>query len=224
MRPADWYAAGVRLLGRTAVECTRDELADAIASDIAAVEDTAPDASPVLVVDLFVGSANTLYWILRRLRGARGVGFELDETVCRLTSENLRVLSSPIEVINVDYVAGLESASVPSDQTIVAFVAPPWGHAFDAISGLDPRRTSPPIPRILDVLFERFAAERLLVAIQIHERVDATSLAELEARFDWSALRVYGLNAAGENHGILLGTRGWMPGGAEPIRGENAQT
>jgi aminopeptidase-like protein len=37
------------------------------------------------------------------------------------------------------------------------------------------------------------------------------SLAELRPRFDWSALRVYGLNARGENHGILLGTRGWMP-------------
>jgi hypothetical protein len=24
MRPADWYSEGVRLLGRTAVECTRD--------------------------------------------------------------------------------------------------------------------------------------------------------------------------------------------------------
>ena len=28
MRPADWYAKGIRLLGRTAVECTRDDLAD----------------------------------------------------------------------------------------------------------------------------------------------------------------------------------------------------
>ena len=125
--------------------------------------------------------------------------------------------------MNVDYVAGVESASVPSNETIVAFVAPPWGHAFDAVSGLDLRRTSPPIPRILDVLFGRFAAERLLIAIQIHERTDATSLAELEPRFDWSARRIYNLNAAGENHGILLGTRGSIPGGAEASRGENVQ-
>jgi hypothetical protein len=27
MRPADWYARGARLLGRTAVECTRDRVA-----------------------------------------------------------------------------------------------------------------------------------------------------------------------------------------------------
>ena len=30
LRPAEWYAKGIRLLGRTAVECTRDELADRI--------------------------------------------------------------------------------------------------------------------------------------------------------------------------------------------------
>jgi hypothetical protein len=222
MRPAEWYPAGVRLLGRTAVECTRDELAYAIAGDISGLAATAADASHVLVVDLFAGSANTLYWILCRLRGARGIGFELDETVCRLTSENLRVLAAPIEVRNVDYVAGIESVSVPGDQTIVAFVAPPWGHALDPISGLDLRRTSPPIPRILDVLFERFVAQRLLVAIQIHERTDATSLAGLEARFDWSARRIHQLNAAAENHGILLGTRGWIP--SHPIRGEKVQT
>ena len=26
LRPADWYGKGIRILGRTAVECTRDEL------------------------------------------------------------------------------------------------------------------------------------------------------------------------------------------------------
>ena len=35
MPPAQWYARGIRLLGRTAVECTRDALADLIGSDIA---------------------------------------------------------------------------------------------------------------------------------------------------------------------------------------------
>jgi hypothetical protein len=37
LRPGDWYAHGVRILGRTAVECTRDRLADLIARDVAAI-------------------------------------------------------------------------------------------------------------------------------------------------------------------------------------------
>jgi hypothetical protein len=54
-------------------------------------------------------------------------------------------MSSPIELINVDYVAGLESVSVPSAQRIVAFVAPPWGHAFDTArhAWLDSRSIEP---------------------------------------------------------------------------------
>ena len=33
--PAAWHEKGIRLLGRTAVECTRDQLADAIGRDTA---------------------------------------------------------------------------------------------------------------------------------------------------------------------------------------------
>jgi hypothetical protein len=45
LRPADWYGRGIRILGRTAVECTRDELADNIGRDIAAVAKSAPSTS-----------------------------------------------------------------------------------------------------------------------------------------------------------------------------------
>src|SRR4029077_21026945 len=71
MRPADWHAKGARLLGRTAVECTRDNLADAIAKDVAAIAARRPPKTRTFVVDLFAGSGNTLYWLLRRLPGAR---------------------------------------------------------------------------------------------------------------------------------------------------------
>jgi hypothetical protein len=49
------------------------------------------------------------------------------------------------------------------------------------------------------------------VATQVYERVDPGSVAELTARFAWSALRIYGINAPGRNHGLLLGARGWTP-------------
>src|SRR5690348_7148962 len=66
MRPAEWYAKGVRMLGRTAVECTPDVLADAIGRDVAAIAARATAARP-LVLDPFAGSGNTLYWLLRHL-------------------------------------------------------------------------------------------------------------------------------------------------------------
>jgi hypothetical protein len=91
LRPADWYGRGVRLLGRTAVECTRDALADAIGKDVARVAASVPAAARALVVDLFAGSGNTLYWLLRHLPGARGVGFESDAGVFRLTRKIWRL-------------------------------------------------------------------------------------------------------------------------------------
>ena len=216
MRPADWYAAGVRLLGRTAVECTRDKLADAIGRDIAAVAGSAPGRREMLVIDLFAGSCNTLYWVLRHLPAARGSGFELDTTVFQLTRQNLAALSSPIEIANIDYVAGLDGVTVSSDRMIIVFVAPPWGDALDQTSGLDLRRTSPPIADIVDLLIDRFPQNRLLLAVQVYETVDAVSLAELEPRFDWSVTRIYDLNEAGLNHGILLAARGWIPSPMTP--------
>src|SRR5690348_3242285 len=81
LKPEDWHSRGVRLLGRTAVECTRDRFADLIGSDVADAAMTAPGVSGSVVVDPFAGSGNTLYWITRRVRPERSVGFELDDAV-----------------------------------------------------------------------------------------------------------------------------------------------
>jgi hypothetical protein len=210
MQPADWYAKGVRLLGRTAVECTRDGLGAAIGKDIAAIAGTAPSTAGVLMIDLFAGSGNTLYWMLRHMPGAQGLGFELDAAVFQLTTRNLAALALRIDIMNTDYQSGLATVTVPMDQLLITFIAPPWGDALSPASGLDLRRTAPPISEIVDWLIHRFGRNRLLCAIQVYETVEPASLAELKPRFDWSALRIYGLNAPGQNHGILLGTRGWV--------------
>jgi hypothetical protein len=211
MRPFDWYAKGVRLLGRTAVECTRDALGDAIGKDVAGVVATARHPTRPLVVDLFAGSGNTLYWLMRHLAGAGGLGFELDAGVFRLTHQNLAALALPVEILNTDYRSGMADVSVTGDQLLVAFIAPPWGDALDKTRGLDLRRTTPPIGEIVNFLSDTFTQNRLLCAIQVYEKVDAASLAALQSLFDWSALRVYGLNAPGENHGVLVGSKRWAP-------------
>ena len=85
MTPPEWYARGIRLLGRTAVECTRDQLADRIGRDVAAVAAALPAQTHCLVLDPFAGSCNTLYWILRHVPRSRGIAFELDAQVYDLT-------------------------------------------------------------------------------------------------------------------------------------------
>jgi hypothetical protein len=211
MRPADWHAKGARLLGRTAVECTRDNLADAIAKDVAAIAARRPPKTRTFVVDLFAGSGNTLYWLLRRLPGARAVGFESDPGVFGLTRQNISALALPIDIRNTDYLSGFAGLSVMPDDLLIAFIAPPWGNALDRTNGLDLRHTAPPITDIVDCLLQRFAKNRLLCTIQVYEMVVPASLSELRSRFDWSALRIYDLNMPGQNHGLLLGSKGWTP-------------
>jgi 16S rRNA G966 N2-methylase RsmD len=211
MRPADWYANGVRLMGRTAVECTRDDLADAIGKDVAAVVAKAPRIAAPVVVDLFAGSGNTLYWLIRHLSAARGWGFELDAGVFRLTKQNVDALALPIEILNTDYRSGVRDLSVAMDLLMVAFIAPPWGDALDKQTGLDLRCTNPPIVEIVNHLFNAFTRSQLLCVVQVYETVNAAALAELKACFDWSALHIYALNAPGQNHGVFLGSKRWIP-------------
>lgn len=77
LRPEEWYRKGIRLLGRTVVECTRDEVADAIGVDIARIAKAGSAFSHVTVLDPFVGSGNTLYWILHHMPRATGLGSRL---------------------------------------------------------------------------------------------------------------------------------------------------
>ena len=217
LAPRTWHEMGIRLLGRTAVECTRDELADAIGRDIATAANSGPATRGITVVDPFAGSGNTLYWILRHLPQARGLGFELDPVVFELTQRNLSILGLPIEVRHADYMAALGDLTVPGEQLIVTFIAPPWGEALSGSAGLDLLRTTPPVSEIVDSLNQLFP-NPLLFAIQVFERIDPASLAELTARFDWFAIRIYGFNPQGQNHGLLLGSRGWRPSQCQPAR------
>jgi len=209
LRPRDWYARGVRVLGRTAVECTRDRLADLIGRDVAATARTAPGASGSVVVDLFAGSANTLYWIKRHAGARLGVGFELDDAVFALTRENLAILGLGIELIHESYDSGLSALAIPQDELVIVFVAPPWGRGLDELSGLDLRQTTPPIVDVIDHATAVFEGRRLLFATQVYETVNSDSFADVTGRFQWSALKVYDIDAPARNHGLLLGTRGW---------------
>jgi len=209
MRPR-WYGRGIRLLGRTAVECTRDALGKRIGPDVASVA-ARMQSNEFVVIDPFAGSCNTLFWILRHLPNSQGIAFESDPQVFELTRRSLTVLGQRIDLVHGDYVKRLEECRVPEDQGVVAFVAPPWGTALDEVRELDVCRTAPPICDVIEQLVHRFPKHKMLFATQVYEKVCTPSLTQVQARFDWSELRIYDINEKGRNHGILLGTKGWAP-------------
>ena len=163
------------------------------------------------MIDPFAGSCNTLFWALQHLPYSQGVAFELDPKVYDLTASNVALLQTPIKLYFGDYQSLLPELNVPPDHDIVAFLAPPWGKALDEMIGLDLRGTTPPIPEIVQFLDRTFPTRRLLLAVQVYEKVDPVSLAVVQDMLEWSELRTYDLHVAGKNHGVLIGTKRWHP-------------
>jgi len=168
MPPREWYRHGIRLLGRTVVECTRDALGDRIGLDVASVAERMP-SSQLVVIDPFAGSCNTLFWILRHLSNSEGIAFESDQQVFELTHRNLAALDQRIELVHGDYVRLLEQRHVLEDRGIVVFVAPPWGTALDEVQGLDLRLTTPPISEIIEQILHQFPKHNILLATRLRE-------------------------------------------------------
>jgi hypothetical protein len=210
LRPEQWYERGVRIAGRTAVECTRDRLADLIGRDVAAVA-ARFEGNVALIADLFAGSANTLFWIRRHVAAGSAVGFERDATVFALTRANLDLVGADVELIHDGYDAGLRALPEPDAGLVVAFVAPPWGAALSQETGLDLRGTTPPVAAIIRELSLACGSRPLLVAVQIFSRIQQDSLDEITALLARWSLTIYDINAAGQNHGVLVGTLRWSP-------------
>jgi predicted RNA methylase len=211
MSPTQWYARGIRLLGRTAVECTRDSLGDRIGRDVASVAALMSPQAEFVVIDPFAGSCNTLYWILRHVPNSSGLAFELDPQVFELSKRNIAELDRSIALSKGDYKTLLDGLALRPECAIIVFVAPPWGTALDEEEGLDLTRTAPPISEIIGIFTQRYPAHRMLFAAQVYEKVTAGSMTEIHTMLRWSDLRVYNLNVQGRNHGVLLGTVGWKP-------------
>jgi len=132
MPPREWYERGIRLLGRTAVECTRDALADLIGRDVARRRRL---STRYVVIDPFAGSCNTLYWIVRHVPNSEGMAFELDPQAYELSKCNIAHLDRKIDLTQGDCEALLADRQVAPDASIIVFVAPP-------LSLCVPRRSS----------------------------------------------------------------------------------
>src|SRR5262245_31494090 len=127
--PTEWHRRGIRLLARTTLEAVRDKLGDLIGQDVAHVLHNVPAATTFTVIDPFAGSCNGLYWLVRHVRNAQGLGFEIEQTIFDMTTRNLHLasLERPIALIHGDYKALLATHRSPADQVIVALLSRPWG-------------------------------------------------------------------------------------------------
>jgi hypothetical protein len=209
MRPAEWYAKGVRILARTTLEAVRDPLGNRIGADVARIAAMTPQGTVFGVVDCFAGSCNALYSILQHLPGAEGIGFEFEPVVFEMSARNIASLDASIRLFNGDYRQLLGEHRFPPGNRIVAFLAPPWADALSVETGLDLGRTKPPIAEVVADIGRTYPDVPILYIVEVHERVVPAPLAVLRAGFEWSELNIYALAGPTGRHGVLLVTRRW---------------
>jgi len=209
MRPAEWYAKGVRILARTTLEAVRDPLGNRIGADVARVAAMTPQGTLFGVVDCFAGSCNGLYSILRHLPRTEAIGFEFEPVIFEMSARNIASLGLPIRLFSGDYRQLLRVHRFPAGRRIVAFLAPPWAEALSAETGLDLGSTKPPIAEIVADIESAYPDTPILYVVEVHERLVPAPFAALRAGFEWSELSIYDLAGPTGRHGVLLGTRRW---------------
>ena len=91
----------------------------------------------------------------------------------------------------------------------MVYLAPPWGDALDARTGLDLGRTKPPVAEIVADFERVYRDSPILYVVEVHERLAPEPLAALRAAFGWSDLRVFDIAGPTGRHGVLLGTKRW---------------
>jgi RNA cap guanine-N2 methyltransferase len=212
MRPAEWYARGVRLLARTTLEAVRDQLGAVIGRDVARRVAAVPAGTPFGVIDPFAGSCNGLFWLLRHVPNATARGFEVDETVLALTSRNLTLLDldRQIDLSQGDYRQLINRRPFPSGHHLVVFLGPPWGDALTASAGLDLGRTRPPVGEIVDDFERVYPKNPVLYVVEAHERLVPESLVALRRRFTESDLQIYDIAAPYGRRAMLFGFNRWL--------------
>jgi hypothetical protein len=181
MRPRDYFEIGVRVTGRTAIECSNDVRAIGQAEAVRDVLSREfPGRSPS-ALDLFTGSGNSLYHLARSTSAVTAVGFELDDNVYQLTRKNFEKVGFQAHFERGSYKDLLRPEVLPRDTPCAVLVSPPWGAAFSFTGGLDLRRTEPPVGEILSFVRERLPHHELIFVIQTHERTVAASVAAITA-------------------------------------------
>lgn len=182
LSPSEYHARGIRIAGRTAIECCIDPQALTIARTVREVVRARFGAGRVGVVDLFAGSGNLMFQVSRLLAADWCVGLEMDPLVCALSRANLAILGHPATLECGSFQELLTPELVPADDgLIVAIVAPPWGRAFSFEHGLDLRLTTPPVRDTLELLAARFPASTIVAVVQTHDKMAMDSFAELIA-------------------------------------------
>jgi hypothetical protein len=185
MNPLAWYLLGIRILGRTVVEVTRDRpaqfLAESVAGTLASHGYSISD-----VIDPFVGSGNLFYHFLRATCATYGVGIDVNANILALTERNfsrLRLLGrlrrKSLIFRRQDWTC---AGDYFKDRAVLVIIHPPWGDALDE-GGLDLRKTTPPITEILQLVRRHAGSVSVFAMIQTYPMMVEASVDAIKQEY-----------------------------------------
>lgn len=183
MTPDEYTARGVRLLGRTMIECCIDQYSAVIAAAAARWCPRREDAPPVGVLDPFVGSGNLLFHVARACGAGLALGFEAHAGVCGRTRQNFERIGFSAAVHHDSHTRALSELRARPDWRWVVILCPPWGEAFQHELGLDLQRTSPPIRELMDDFCPPASGPAPVFVIQTSRLVVEESIVELDGAY-----------------------------------------
>jgi predicted RNA methylase len=185
MSPLVWFPLGFRILGRTAVELTRDLHAGFLARSVA--ETLAGQGLHIAdVIDPFLGSGNLFFHVLRAVGASRGIGLDVNADVLALTARNLSRLRlfGRLKAKEL-FFHRQDCAHAPGylqDRSTLLIIDPPWGEAFDA-RGLDLGKTMPPVSDILDTMRRAMKTAPAFALVKTHPMMVAQSVDALTGAY-----------------------------------------
>lgn len=187
---------GFIVLGRTALECCVDVEGVRVARTVAKVWRRVAANRPGVVIDLFSGSANLLYWVTRGLH-VPGVGFEVDGAVHRATRDNLMRRQAGVRLVHGSYTGLTSVADLDASSGRIYLVDPPWAQGFDPVTGLDLTRTEPRVDELFAWLRGNAVHTPTLVVLKVTENLSPTSVSWLRSMAGLRAVERISAVAAG---------------------------
>lgn len=186
MPPKLMFERGIRILGRTAIECSIDSHAKEIAKNANKVRSIFSLTEDPILIDLFSGSCNLLYHLSNAINPCRTIAFENDYAIYNLTKHNLEIIDFHCEFYHGDYSELISKISFPQKTVpIVLIVSPPWGKGFTCKNGLDLLATEPPVDEIIRNIYKFFSGRQIIFMIQTHEKIVPRSVNSITSKFSF---------------------------------------
>ncbi|WP_372365305.1 RsmD family RNA methyltransferase [Candidatus Uabimicrobium sp. HlEnr_7] len=185
MSSCEYYAKGIRIFGRTAIEAKVDSQANFIANRVKeTVQNNYPNYE-ISVIDLFMGSGNLLYQIAESLQSQSKIAFERDENIYNLTRSNLELIDFSVQYHLGNFQDLFPKIQLNNKNLNVIIIDPPWGNkgAFNFSKGLDLRLTEPPLIEILHFLKKQIAKTPVIYVVPVYKIVVEESLLSIAENY-----------------------------------------